>query len=272
MIETADLPSFWQTVQQALRLDATIFVTIQQTPEGLWWAGFIVCLAGLSEALGQSIVLLLNRVRFKRFVLALLIATISHLVGYLLWTVTVWLVGGYVFGRTGPFIAIASAVGLAYAPQLLAFFTLAPFLGNPFSLLLSLWSLLAITVAVRVGLELETGQALLTSGLGWVLIQTWKRTLGRPIYALGRWLQGRAAGVPLTYTPRDVSRLRRRPKWVTNWETWKNRRLVHQREFYTRLSQSSIFLAEKILPDAQHVLRPRVPVDVNLPKVKGLHG
>ena len=102
MIETLKLPSLWQTIQHALGLDQAIFTAVQQAPEGLWLAGMIVCLAGLSEAVGQSIVLLINRVRFKRFVLALLIATISHFVGYLLWTTTVWLVGGYLFERTQP--------------------------------------------------------------------------------------------------------------------------------------------------------------------------
>jgi hypothetical protein len=119
---------------------------------------------------------------------------------------------------------VAAVVGLAYAPQLLAFFELTPFLGNPFGLLLSLWSMVAIVVAVRVGLGLETWQAVVASGLGWLLIQVWRRTLGRPIYALGQWLERRAAGVPMRYTRRDVPRLRRHPKLLANWEHWTTRR------------------------------------------------
>ena len=265
MIETLKLPSLWQTIQHALGLDQAIFTAVQQAPEGLWLAGMIVCLAGLSEAVGQSIVLLINRVRFKRFVLALLIATISHFVGYLLWTTTVWLVGGYLFERTQPWLAIASVVGLAYAPQLLAFFTLTPFIGNPFSILLSLWSLLAIVVALRAGLGLETWQAIVTSGLGWLLIQTWKRTVGRPVYALGRWLQRRAAGVPLEFTSHDVSRLRRRPYWLENLESWKSQRpLIDRHQLVARLSQSGLLLVEQILPEtkgasSQGSLKIRLP-------------
>src|SRR5207302_271774 len=132
-----------------------------------------------------------------------------------------WLVGDYLFGRRAAFPAIASAVGLAYAPQLLAFFVLTPFIGNAFSWLLSLWSLLAMIIAVRVGLGLEPWQAIVTSGLGWLLIQVWKRTLGSPVYALGRWLHRRAAGVPLEFTPRDLPRLRHQPKWLASWAQWK---------------------------------------------------
>jgi hypothetical protein len=149
--------------------------------------------------------------------LALGLSTASHMVGFVLWSIVVWLVGTVVFGRTQPLVVIASAVGLAYAPQLLAFFELTPFLGNPFSVVLTLWSTLAIVIAVRVGLGLETWQAILASGLGWALIQGWRRTLGRPVYALGGWLQGRAAGAPLQVRPRDVATLRKPPSVLSRW-------------------------------------------------------
>lgn len=223
MVQITDFPTLWQTIQDALRLETAIFADIQRAPGGIGVALLIVVLAGVSESLGQSLVLFINRVPPGRFALALSITAASHLVGYALWTVSVWLVGVYVFQRSEPIMAIASAVGLAYAPQLLAFFALTPFLGNAFSIWLSLWSMLAIVVAVRVGLGLETWQAVAASGLGWALIQLWRRTLGRPIYALGRWLQRRAAGVPLEFSPTDLPRLRRRPRLLENLEAWRNR-------------------------------------------------
>ena len=223
MVHLLELPSIWQAIQQAMRLNPMIFTQIQQIEGGLGIALLIVTLAGLSEALGQSVVLFINRLRPRRFILALMITAASHLVGYLVWTVTVWLVGVYIFDRPVSMIAIACVVGLAYAPQTLAFFELTPFLGNPFSILLSLWSMVAIVVAVRVGLDLEFWQALLASGLGWVIIQLWRRTIGRPIYGLGRWLQRRAAGVPLEHTLADLAMLRRQPTWLKNLDVWRTR-------------------------------------------------
>jgi hypothetical protein len=120
-------------------------------------------------------------------------------------------------------MAVSAAVGLAYAPQLLAFFELTPFLGSPFGVLLSLWTLLAIVTGVRAGFGLETWQAVAASGLGWLLLQAWRRTLGTPVYALGHWIEERAAGVPLRYGAEDVPRLRRRPKWLHNMEQWRRR-------------------------------------------------
>jgi hypothetical protein len=218
------MPSLGDTIRQALALDETIYVEIQRGSGGIWLALAVVGLAGLSQSLGQSVVLFINHVRPRRFLLAMIISAVSYMVGYLLWSSSVWLVGVYAFGRSESWLAVAAVVGLAYAPQLLAFFELTPFFGNPFGLLLSLWSMVAIVVAVRVGLSLETWQAVVASGLGWLLIQVWRRTLGRPIYALGQWLERRAAGVPLRYTRRDVPMLRRRPKLLSDWEHWTTRR------------------------------------------------
>jgi hypothetical protein len=223
MVELTGMPSLWQTIHQAMSLDQNIFAEIQRVPGGLGIALMIVSLAGLSESLGQSVILFINRLPPRRFILALMITAASHMVGYLFWTVTVWLVGVYVFGQTVSLTAVACVVGLAYAPQLLAFFELTPFLGNPFSILLTLWSMVAIVMAVRVGLSLELWQALVASGLGWLFLQIWRRTIGRPIYALGRWLQRRAAGVPMEFTLSDLSRLRRHPAWLQNLDHWRNR-------------------------------------------------
>jgi hypothetical protein len=231
-MESWEITSLAEMIRRALRLEPEIYGAIQQAPQGVWLALLVVFLACLSESVGQSIVLFINRVRPRRFILALLLATFSRVGGFLLWTVSVWLITRYGFERDLPISAIASAVGLAYAPQLLAFFVLTPFLGNIFSILLSLWSMVAIIIAVRVGVELGFGQAVLVSGLGWVLIQVWQRTLGRPIYALGRWLERRAAGVPLEFTMQDIIKLRHRPRWLENLPHWKEIQL--QAEQYVR--------------------------------------
>lgn len=232
-----NLPSLSETIRQALRLEPEIYAAIQWAPGGIWLALMVVLLAALSESVGQSIVLFVNRVRPRRFILALLTATFSRLAGFWVWAASVWLIAFYIFERAIPFRGVASAVGLAYAPQLLAFFVLTPFFGNPFSILLSLWSMLAIIVALRTGLGLEMWQAVITAGLGWVLIQVWQRTLGRPIYALGRWLERRAAGVPLELTAQDVIRLRRRPQWLESLPDWKE--IQERAENYVRTMQMS---------------------------------
>lgn len=211
-----ELPSLGKAILQALALDEQIYVAVQASRQGLWMAMIVVGLAGLSQALGQSLVLFINQIRPRRFILAMIASVVTYMGGYGLWLASVWLVATFAFGAEISWMAAAAVVGLAYAPQLLAFFELTPFLGNPFGVLLSLWTLLAIVIAVRAGFGLETWQAVATSGLGWLLLQAWRYTLGAPVYALGRWIEQRAAGVPFRYGAADVPKLRRRPKWLQN--------------------------------------------------------
>ncbi len=211
-----DLPPFWRMVRQAWGLNAEVFAQIQQAPQGLWVALGVVMLAALSEELAQSIVLFINKVRPWRFAQTLLISAGSHVVGYLIWSISVWLVGVYLFGADVGLAAVAAAVGLGYAPQIFAFFTLIPFFGLWFSGVLTIWSLLAIIIAVQTGLGLEIWQAIVAAGLGWILLQLWRRTLGRPIDAIGRWMQRRTAGVPMKLTQADVPRLRLNSRFLAD--------------------------------------------------------
>jgi hypothetical protein len=216
-----ELPGFLDVLRLALRLEPTLYVQLQNHAQGMVYAALIVLLAGCSESLGQSIVLFLNRVRPRRFVLALSITTASNIIGYFLWSLTIWSVGSLLTQTHQSWRAVAVVVGLAYAPQIFAFFELTPYLGNLIWGVLSLWSMMAIVVALRFGLGMESWQALLVSALGWILMQALRRTVGRPIRRLQTFLQRRAAGVPLTVKPTDVSRLRlhRRPGWYTQLAT-----------------------------------------------------
>ena len=222
-MEPVDLSQFREIIRQAMRLNPAVYAVIQVSPQGIYIALLVVSLASISGALGQSIVLFINRVRPRRFILALGISAANQMLGFVLWAVIVWLVSTYIFGATQAFVAVAAAVGLAYAPQLLAFFELVPFFGNPFAVLLSLWSMLAIVVAVHVGTGLDLWQSVVTSGLGWLLILLWRRSIGRPVYALGAWIERQAAGNPLRFQLDDIPQLRHASEMAQNLEHWRER-------------------------------------------------
>ena len=209
-METQGLPSLGQAIRQAMLFDIDIYVAVQQSPRGIWLALAVVALAGISESMGQSLVLFINKVRPSRFIPAVLISIISYVAGYLLWTASVYAVGKYGFGKPVAWMPTAAVVGVAYAPQTLAFFELVPFFGNPFGILLTLWSMVAVVIAVQTALGLTLGQAVLAAGLGWLLLQVVRRTVGIPVYRLGRWVRRKAIGAQLQYAPRDLPRLRRR--------------------------------------------------------------
>jgi len=188
----------WQLVGQTLALEQTAFRTIQTLPNGFVIALAVVFLASLSEAIGQSIVLLANRVKPKRFVLSLLLSAAIQVFGLLFWTLSTWFVGRQFFEVSVRPSEVTRAVALGYSPYLFSFFTLVPFFGSLINALLSLWRLSAVILAVDVVLNLSIRQAVLCSALGWLLLQVIKSTIGRPIIGLTRVLRRYVAGVELT--------------------------------------------------------------------------
>jgi len=207
----------WQLIGQTLALNPTAFRTIQNLPNGFVIALSVVFLASLSEAIGQSIVLLANRVTPRRFVLSLLLSASIQVVGLLFWTLSTWLVGTQFFGASVRPGEVARVVALGYSPYLFSFFTLVPFFGSLINALLSLWRLSAVILAVNVVLDLNIRQAVLCSALGWLLLQVLKSTVGRPIIGLTRVLKRYVAGVELTKLKVLLKQLRH--------EQWQNANL-----------------------------------------------
>jgi hypothetical protein len=207
-------------IRQSMRLNPAIFVSVAQSSNGIYLALSVVALAGLSETVGQSLILFVNRLRPIRFVPALLIGVFSYVAGYVLWTTSVFVVARYGFGVTATWVTIAAVVGLAYAPQVLSFFELTPYFGNAFGILLSLWTMVAVIVAMVAGLGLSLGQAVFAAGLGWLLLQLVRRTIGIPVNNAWRWFRTRAIGNRLQYGPGDLPQLRR---GAANWFPHKHR-------------------------------------------------
>ncbi len=81
-------------------------------------------------------------------------------------------------------------------------------------------------VSIRVGMHLEIWQSVVLAGTGWILLQTLRRTIGRPVMRWQRWLASRAAGVSFVFRTQDVTRVRRRPTrtWYLQLDSWHRRR------------------------------------------------
>ncbi|MEO0843467.1 MAG: Yip1 family protein [Cyanobacteria bacterium J06643_5] len=170
---TAQNPSKWQllyTIKNALLLNEELYENACNTPFNNQLALTIVTLAGVSHALGSIFILLINRASIYLLLLALLIDALSIIIGYYVWTLTIWKVGDWIKSNQ-KFSSLLSPIGFAYAPQVLNILTLIPLLGRPIELILALWSLLAVIVAVTQALDITTRKAGLICLIAWPLIQ-----------------------------------------------------------------------------------------------------
>lgn len=198
------MQSFFTLVGGALRLDPAAFNAISTSTVADGLTLFILILAGISITLGQSVVLLANKVTPRRFVVSLFANGVIFAVKVLIWVAVFQLVTRLFFGLQPPFQPMARGVGLAFAPLLLGFFILLPYLGAFLSRVLDIWSALAMLVALQVILHLLFWQALVCALIGFGIIQVLRYTIGRPIVAFERWLRQTVAGVPLSYRMREL--------------------------------------------------------------------
>jgi hypothetical protein len=195
---------FWEIVWGAIALNPEAFKLIQTLSFGERLAFLIVLLAGLSQSIGQGIVLFVNRVSRIRFILSLAIAAILFAFSYVFWAASTWLAAVLILPQNPSFWALTRTLGLSYAPQILSFFIALPYLGVPISIVLSIWSFLAFLTGLQVALGVDTWQAFLCGVLGWVVFQILQRTIGRPFRAIGRWLKNSVAGVKLVTDLKDI--------------------------------------------------------------------
>ncbi len=206
-MEDSAFNHIWQLVGGAIALNPDTFRLLQTLPQQEWVALLIALAAGFSNAVGQGIILFVNRVRPFRFILSLFLSAILFVVGWVFWAISTRLAYDIVFEPNSNWRQIGSILGLAYAPQLLSFLIAAPYLGVPISILLSIWSFLSFLTGMAAVLSLSAWQAFLCSGLGWAVLQVLQRTIGRPLKKAGQWLQNTTAGTQLVTDLKGVERI-----------------------------------------------------------------
>jgi hypothetical protein len=151
--------SFVQRVIGALRLDAATYEEVEHDPSSLGQAAGVVALAAVAAAIGTA----------SRGGPGAVGAVIGALVGWLLSTGFIWVVGVYWMKHSSDYKELLRTLGFASAPQILLVLSGIPGLGGLIGLAAWLWSLAAFVVAVRQALDVETGRAVLVCVLAVVV-------------------------------------------------------------------------------------------------------
>ncbi|TVQ08027.1 MAG: CAAX protease [Leptolyngbya sp. DLM2.Bin27] len=199
------LDRFWDVLGYVFALNEEAFRIATTIPRGQGLALLLVLLAGLSQGIGQSIILFVNQVRPARFALSLAINAVLFAFGFLALVLSTWLVTLAPWTRSLPLSQLVTVLGAAYAPLLFAFLGALPYLGVPILNLLSVWHLLAMVVGVAAIANLPVSSAFGYVVLGWILLQVLQTTVGRPLANLGKRIANRAAGVDLITNRRDLA-------------------------------------------------------------------
>lgn len=141
---------------------------------------------GLSESLGEGFDM--GLVPQLSPVGAFINAVVGALLSWLVWSALTYFIGTKLFGATADMGEMLRVIGFAQAPRLLSGLSFIPCLGGLLGLVGWIWALAASFVAIREGLDLDSGKTLLTivlAFLGAFLVSFLVGLVMAPIFALG---------------------------------------------------------------------------------------
>jgi len=196
LIDYSIAPDLWTTLGGVFALKGQAFahsVVLKHAPV---IALAIILAAGLSSAVGQSIVLFANRVKLGRFVFCLLINALLFAFGYAFLTLSTWVIT-WLRGTHLSLATLWIVLALSYAPLLFSFLEAMPYAGIVITWALRVWSLLAAIVGLSAVGHMPVAEAFLLVGLGWLGLGIAQQTVGKPIAALGARLLDIVAGAPV---------------------------------------------------------------------------
>lgn len=173
---------------QATALPDLVAQPIDILPQELPGALAVLFLAGVSITAGESVVLFANRVSRPRFILSLITSALLLAVSVLIWAGSIWIIAQVLFDRTVPFEKLFVLVSLSYAPLILGFLVLLPYLGNLILHILNIWVFLATLGAVATVYQFPLWQALVATILGWVVLELATRLPVVNIRQIDAWL------------------------------------------------------------------------------------
>jgi hypothetical protein len=196
--------NFWTLIGGALSLNGQVLLVARDAPRAYWAAVLIAVAAGVSQMLGQSVVLFANRVPPGRFLATLLAGAVAFVSRLALWSFAIWVVGVISPRYALPLGIIFLAVCFGQAPHLFAFFEMAPYVGSGLRRVLDAYSLIVVVAGLRWMLDLPVLSAFLGAGLGWLLQAFLAGLLERPLSGVRTWMWRTASGVEHFDTSPDV--------------------------------------------------------------------
>ena len=201
------IAAFFDTVGGILSLDPDVILRVQTAPNGLAVAIVIMLLATVSDVLGDSPILFMNRMPPGRLVAAMGIETVLSLVRLAIWMGGVALLALAVNHGNLTLANVVLVVGIGYAPMLLSFLVVIPTVGPFLRRLLIAWTLVTITASIAVASSASPWQVLAAPAVATLVILVVYRFSDRISVLLLGGLSRRFVGVDVMQRTRAMDPL-----------------------------------------------------------------
>jgi hypothetical protein len=158
MVDQID--TFLAAVGGILHLDPNAIQALQTAPYGLSIAIWILLLGTLSDVLGDSPLLFINRMSPGRFWLALAVEGVLSIARLAIGILSFWLLLVILTRASVSLERVVLVLGLGYAPMLLSILVIIPSAGPLIGRILHAWTLVTILASLAVALNASPWQVL----------------------------------------------------------------------------------------------------------------
>ncbi len=150
-------------ILRAIRLDSSVYREIAKDPNAMTEAAIIVVIVAVLSAFGSAI-------GSGSFFLTLFVTLLSAIfIGWILWAILTYFVGTALFKGKTDISEMMRVLGYANAPNLLSVFGFIPCVGWIIAILGGILAFIAGFLAVREAMEFDTGSAIVTVVISWVI-------------------------------------------------------------------------------------------------------
>ena len=153
--------SMWERMKGAAMLDVATYEEVEHDESLTTQAAIVVLLAAVARGIGG----------FNDGGNGIIVGIIAALFSWLVWAGVTYLIGDKLLKGTATWGELLRTLGYAQAPALLLILGILPlpFFGGLLAAVVGIWLLVTGIVAIRQALDFDTGKAILTAFLGWLV-------------------------------------------------------------------------------------------------------
>lgn len=192
---------------QALTFSESAFINAASSPQAQSAALIIAFFAGVSEMLGQSVILVVNRVALYRFLASLAFTGFTYVLTALTWAICAIAVAPLTrLGvlTPGEIAGVIGVVSLAFAPRLFGVFAIAPYFGQALGNLLEAFAMALAIYGLSAGFGLPLWAALFCGAAGWAVSYGVRSYLGHKLAGPIGHIRLLVTGSPLDRSPQQL--------------------------------------------------------------------
>ena len=155
---------------RAARLENEVYEEVERDKDATTQALTVVVIVAIAAGIGSALSLLIAGVGIGSAILGLISGIVGAVVGWAIWSFLTYWIGTSLFGGKATYGELLRTIGFAFTPNALGIFSFIPFLGGLIAFVGSIWALVAAVIAVRQALDFDTGKAILTAIIGWIVL------------------------------------------------------------------------------------------------------